>query len=178
MNIEQVIADCAQAMRSGVDASSVINTAIAQYPGHASLFFLRASELAEAGNFTSALDDFATALVLEPEFHLARLQYIFCSISLKQIAALPVLLQPLLQLDDCAVKYYAKSLMAVLENNPDQRDVMLDTAAQYADNIAPLTETVRRLGLDIPETQLLSSAEAEQNGVISSILLEIYKRSH
>lgn len=178
MNIEQVIADCVQSMQREENAIEVIDAAIAHYPGYAALFFLRASEQAENGEFQLALNDFATALVLEPEFHLARLQYIFCSISLQQTLALPVLLQPLLQLDDCAIKFYANAVVAILQGSAEQRDSMLSVAEQFEDAVAPVAENIRQLMVNPPEVSVITQDNQEQNGVISSILLEVYQRRH
>lgn len=178
MNIEQVITDCIQSMQREENAIKVIDAAIVQYPGYASLFFLRASEHAENGEFQLALNDFATALVLEPEFHLARLQYIFCSISLQQTMALPVLLQPLLQLDDCAVKCYANAVVAVLQGNDEIREQSLNHAEQFADAVSPIAENIRQLIINQPKASAPLSNDSEQNGVISSILLEVYQRRH
>ena len=178
MNIVQIIAECVQSMQSQDNALKVIDAAIVQYPGYASLFFLRASEQAENGEFQLALSDFATALVLEPEFHLARLQYIFCSISLQQTMALPVLLQPLLQLDDCAVKCYADALVAILQGNAELKDQMLQQAGQFADAVAPIAENIRQLMINLPDAVLEPTISPEQDGVISSILLDVYQQRH
>lgn len=180
--LEEYIQLCAAKMGRNEDVTADLAQALSQFPYAAALYFMRGSEAAELQNFTDAMHDFATALVLEPEFHLARLQYILYCFKTEQFALVPVLLQPLL----LAGGTYTMigDLLATLFSEPvtafDQKLAELQT---QPDMLPAVWENLLSLRQYLPSDDAETAAQTEASptatsGEISSILLEIYQQKH
>lgn len=178
--LEEYIQLCAAKMGRNEDVTADLAQALNQFPYAAALYFMRGSEAAEAQNFTDAMHDFATALVLEPEFRLARLQYILCCFKTEQFALVPVLLQPLLlaggtdaMIGELLVNLFSQPVAAF-----DEKLAALQT---QPDMLPAVWENLRSLRQYLPAEAAETTSDASStatSGEISSILLEIYQQKH
>ncbi|HCU65776.1 MAG TPA: hypothetical protein DF774_08455 [Rheinheimera sp.] len=142
---------------------------IAKQPMVAQLYFLRGSEYAEDGQTELAMADFATAVLLEPEFKLARLQYCFCCMTPEWVSMVPVLLQPLLFAEDLYATY-AQALLALMQQQTEHYDQLFSQLKQ-SDFPAAMLQNLQQLAEQL-------SDRTSQNNEISPVLLEIYSQKH
>jgi hypothetical protein len=165
-------------LQSGTVDLKQLTELIAQQPQHSQLYFLRGSEWAEQGDLVAARADFATAVLLEPDFALARLQYCFCCLTPQALQMVPVLLQPLLQRQD-SIALFSHAMLLLILQHEGFYDAYIDLAAQLeqkADLPPALILNLKQLAAQLSAVAPVQMGQVPDN--ISPVLLEIYQKTH
>lgn len=177
MTLETCIDLCVSKMANNEDCAEELAKGLAQFPFAAALYFIRGSEAAEKQLYNAALDDFATALVLEPEFHLARLQYIICCMKAERIGMVPVLIQPLF-LAGGSFAMIAELFVRLFSDSIERFDEQLALLSQQPDVLPAVLQNLQKLRTYLVPPAPLDDAPAVTSSEVSSILLEIYQQKH
>lgn len=175
--LENYIDACVQKMARNEDFSTELQHGLTEFPYAATLYFIRASELAEQQQYTHALHDFATALVLEPEFHLARLQYILCCFKTEQTGMIPVLIQPLL-LAGGTFAMIGQLFVNLFSEPVESFEQQLERLREQSDMLPSVWSNLQALRQNLVFVGNETESRELASGEISSILLEIYQQKH
>ncbi len=176
-SLESYIDACVQKMANNEDFTSEMAEGLRQYPYAAALYFIRGSEAAESSHFNAALDDFATSLVLEPEFHLARLQYIICCFKAERVGMVPVLIQPLV-IAGGSFAMIANLFIHLFTGSLENFDRQIDILAEQKDVLPSVLKNLQNLREYLVDPLQTENAELSTSSEVSSILLEIYQQKH
>jgi hypothetical protein len=165
-------------LQNGTVDLTQLTALIAQQPQQAQLYFLRASERAEQGDLLAARADFATAVLLEPDFALARLQYCFCCLTPQALPMVPVLLQPLLQRQD-SIGLFSQALLALVFQPAGFQDTYAGLSTQLTERaeLPPaLLQNLQQLADRLSGPAPVQTGQIHDS--ISPVLLEIYQKTH
>ena len=172
--LRQVVADKTQPV---VTPDSKLARAMEQFPYVAELHFLYGSELAETGKVAEAVMSLGQALILKPDFHIARFQLAFLHLVNGNFEAVKVLLQPLLQPDDDNPDYltfFAQGCIALMLDKNDECKQLIEQGISLNNSNEALNMNMAKmlaLLFDSETGQDNDSGTAEET---ASVLFDIY----
>jgi len=175
----ELLAQCLAGLDAATSIAPIASAAIEAQPEHAIFYFLRGTDHAARGDMLAARQDFATALVLEPEHTLARLQYIFCCMTPQLLPMVAVLLQPLLQATARLEQLYGQALLYWLQDQPAEFQQVIAELQQTPAAVPAVIDNLLRLQSSLTQNDTKGLAEQTNDGAeVSAVLLEIYQQKH
>lgn len=178
----ELLAQCLAGIDTGTSIEAIASAAIHAQPEHAIFYFLRGTDAAANGELTAARLDFATALTLEPEHTLARLQYIFCCMTPQLLPMVPVLIQPLLQAPARLEQLYGQALLYWLQDQQDALQLVIAELQQNPSAVPAVIDNLLRLQSNLQQNEADTTEQSSENTAggaeISAALLEIYQQKH
>jgi len=177
-----------EAMNNGQeDTIALIEQATLEFPDNAALQFLLASELAQKQDTAQALKAFEKTVMLDPNMHIARYQYVFFAMVSQASIDYETHLNILLSLDESSyLLHFSAGIQFLLLDQEEQAIQAFSKGLELNNENIALNDDVRNI------ISLLSGEQTDEQPVVedentetekqaetdvekTSILLDIYK---